>query len=240
MLRISLERMCRRPSLLLLLVIAGCADPNTRSELPKSASPVETDRPLWYERFRRLDVTGDGITDSLSLTAFGAHHDSLSIVLTFVSKGREVFRQEWGSSYELIDPPFPDSSPSSVVESFLRARFDTVLARIAVHPFDASSLEKPWTETEPACEEDIRSCIAWTLRDATVKVDWVTVHRDSIGVALQRLDQMPFDTAEVLAIAEDMRQHTRSQVHLSFGYESMMVVAWSNRAQRFFTLFECC
>ena len=226
---------------ILLVVIAGCSERDaqvTPAALPDSAAVGAV---AWYERSRLLDVTGDGVADTLSLRAVGTRADSLAIALTFVSKGREVFRQEWGSSYELVDPPFPDSSPPTVVESFLRARLDSVLARIRVRPFDPSSLEKPWTRTEPECAEaDMRSCIAWQLRDRNAGIAWDTVHRDSIEVALQRLHRTPYDTAEVLAIAEDMRRNTRTEVFLSYGYETAMVVAWSERAQRFYTLSACC
>lgn len=228
-----------RRLVILAVVVAGCSERDAQVTPAAIRDSAAADAVAWYERSRLLDVTGDGVADTLSLRAIGTRTDSLAIALTFVSKGREVFRQEWGSSYELVDPPFPDSSSPAVVESFLRARLDTVLARIRVRPFDASSLEKPWTQTEPECAEaDIRSCIAWEVR--TAGIAWDRVHRDSVGVVLQRLYQAPYDTAEVLAIAEDLRRNTRTEVFLTYGYETAMVVAWSDRARRFVTLSACC
>ncbi len=228
---------------LVVLSAASCRDGDSAETVPapRAAQPAA---PVWHESSRVLDVTGDGIADTLSLRASGTVPESLAVALTFTANGREVFRQAWGSDYELVDPPFPRNTPREVVERFLRARFDTVLARIRLSPLRASSLDSAWTTVgDQHCQvgdEDIRNCIAWDLRWSAARIGWDSIHRDSISAVYERIGRAPFDTVRVLAIAEDMRRNTPNEVHLAYGYETGMTVAWSQLAQRFFSLASCC
>ena len=241
------KRLRRTANRVCLCAIAGISLLSCREKssqvIGSDAQTAQPASPVWHEGSRVLDVTGDGVGDTVSVRAYGTVPESLAVALTFTANGREVFRQVWGSDYELIDPPFPRPATREVVERFLHARFDSVIAGISVGALDASSLDSAWTtvSAQPChLDEDIRNCIAWELRENASGVDWDRIHRDSIGAVMDRIGRAPFDTARVLAIADDIRRNTPHVVDLSYGYETGMTVAWSRLAQRFFVLSSCC
>ena len=121
-----------------LSALTGCP----RSESPAadtttSAAGDSTARvasAAWYERTRTLDLTGDGIADSIRLEARGVRTDSLRIALRLLVDGAEAHREEWGSSYELA---LVDSAirTGPQADSVLRARLDSVLGSVRVQRF---------------------------------------------------------------------------------------------------------
>jgi hypothetical protein len=92
--------------------------------------------PLWYERARALDLTGDGRPDRVRLTAAGTNPDSLNVTLFLIIDGEEKHRERWGSSYELA---LVDSVARlrPRVDTVLRAQLDSVLASVVVERLDA-------------------------------------------------------------------------------------------------------
>lgn len=85
----------------------------------------------WYAKSRTIDLTGDGVADSVRLEARGDQVDSLSIALRLIVGGEEKHREEWGSSYELamVDSAVRRSRGSDAI---LRAKLDSVLASVEV------------------------------------------------------------------------------------------------------------
>jgi hypothetical protein len=125
-------------------VIVGCSTgepdrPSERNVTPSapadSAAPAG---PLWYQRARSIDLTGDGQSDSARLEAVGVRADSLRITLALIVGGAVKHQERWGSSYELA---LTDSSlRGPAVDTLLRAKLDSVLSSIRVQPFDASGV----------------------------------------------------------------------------------------------------
>jgi len=109
----------------------GCSAPSARDAEPAAAAPDP-----WYRRATALDLTGDDQADSVLLEAYGTRVDSLQIVLHLLVDRQEKHREEWGSSYELalVDSAVRGGPQPAAV---LRARLDSVLARVKVDRLDA-------------------------------------------------------------------------------------------------------
>jgi hypothetical protein len=118
----------------------GCTSSESVPERDSVSAPAGTDAAVatapWYAGSRTLDLTGDGVADSVRLDARGERPDSLRITLRLLVEGREAHREEWGSSYELA---LVDSAivRSSRVDSVLRVKLDSVLASVKLHALDA-------------------------------------------------------------------------------------------------------
>ena len=114
----------------------GCPAPPQFADADAAGGPPDP----WYRRSTALDLTGDGQLDSVRLEAHGARPDSLQVALVLLVEGEEKYREEWGSSYEL-------ALVDSVVltrprlDEFMRARLDTVLARVEVERLDSPSVQ---------------------------------------------------------------------------------------------------
>jgi hypothetical protein len=123
-------------STLVFALISACSSPEASDGADDSTSvPDEVvsgdARPLWYERTRPLDLTGDGRPDSVRLVALGARPDSLQLTLSFVVGGQEKLREHWHSSYEMA---LWDSA--SRTEARLRSRLDSLLDGVRVRRMD--------------------------------------------------------------------------------------------------------
>ena len=123
-----------------LVVGPGCSSSERGAVDTTASAPADSPASVvaapWYDRARTLDVTGDGIADSVWLEARGADVDSLRISLRLLVDGQEKHREEWGSSYELA---LVDSATRRApgVDAILRAKLDSVLGSVAVQALDA-------------------------------------------------------------------------------------------------------
>lgn len=123
--------------------VLGCApsegtDKREVETTPASAA-ISPPKP-WYRAGRALDLTGDGLVDSVRLEARGTTPDSLEIALSFIVGAEEKHRERWGSSYELalLDSA---SRASTRVDPILRAQLDSVLASVVVQRLDAPGVQ---------------------------------------------------------------------------------------------------
>src|SRR5690606_5501031 len=121
-----------------ILATACTADPEAPPRPAASGPPTpvaaSADSTVWLTRDRILDFTGDGIADTVRLTAVGNLVDSLRISLTFLSGEVERWSTEWGSEYELVIPAAPVEEAARA--EHLRKRLDRTMASIQVEPFN--------------------------------------------------------------------------------------------------------
>ena len=110
-------------------------DATASSRQPAETASVATP---WYHRTVARDLNGDSRLDSAILAAVGPRSDSLAVSLTLFVDGQEAYKEEWDSSYELVDvadslrvPPRRDD--------YIRERLDAALARIRTGPLDTAS-----------------------------------------------------------------------------------------------------
>jgi hypothetical protein len=206
--------------------------------------------PVWYRAQVARDLTGDGRPDTLLLEARGTRPDSLHVVFRIRVEGREVYRLAWSNEEEFGDFPLPQEARARA-DSMARVAkrgLDAFLSPDRFAPLDSSQAKDPWeTGDGHACQGDPRDCIAWHLRFEAQIRRRLAAGRDSLphpGLAyrafVDSIEAAPFDTARVQAIWTDMRLHTPYTLTMSYGYESTVVIAWSQLAKRFFVLSACC
>ena len=148
-------------SLRVLVVITALGCPaNERTDEPAQRAtrePATAGVPSapWYQDARVLDLTGDGLVDTVRLEATGVRPDSLGITLSLVVEGEERHREQWGSSYELA---LLDSAARvrPRIDTLLRARLDSVLASVVVQRLDATGVHLMAEDTATLARLDPR------------------------------------------------------------------------------------
>lgn len=185
----------------------------------------------WYDRSRVLDVTGDGVPDTIRLVARGPRSDSLVMTLIVRTHGDSIVLAGWESDYDFIDPPDEMRMPGPARDSVLRDRYDRVLASAEMAPFEDSTLGAPWSPSAFAgdCEGNAHDCIMTQLQQEAHP-----------GVRYDSLRGLPFDTALGRRVVADLASRPLMALTFSYGYESTETVVWSPVARRFFTVFYCC
>jgi len=93
----------------------------------------------WFCGMRQVDLTGDDRADTIIVRATGRSSDSLQISLTIRVGGKEAWREDWASSYELVDPP--DFSGTAERDEYLRRRLRGTLEDVKVRGFDRTGYE---------------------------------------------------------------------------------------------------
>ena len=114
---------------LLITLVSGAA----------SCAPAQGESAPWYRGARRLDLTGDGRSDSVVVLARGPRPDSLDVELTFFVAGRAAHTEAWRSDYELIDVE-PAVRERPQLDRYMRERLDRALLSIEVEPLDTASV----------------------------------------------------------------------------------------------------
>lgn len=131
------RRAARHLALLAAIAAAACGRASERAPAADTvaADTVAADTAPFYARTRALDLNADGRADSAVLVARGPRPDSLVVVLTLFVDGREAYREEWRSDYELVD--VADSvRVRPRLDAYVRERFDETLAGIELAPLD--------------------------------------------------------------------------------------------------------
>lgn len=119
-------------------LLAACPSPEPAPDSALAVAPpsVDTVPAPRYLRTRAMDLTGDGVADTVRLVATGVRPDSLQVELSLVVDGRVLHEERWGSGYELALVDSAQRAPGRA-EAALRARLDSVLARVRVDSIGA-------------------------------------------------------------------------------------------------------
>lgn len=228
----------------LCLLGAACAQEPVRetparpdagpSALPSPVAPSAPEAapwrsgPIWLLESRALDLTGDGVHDTIFVEARGSRTDSMHIVLGAVVRGDTSLMAFWDGNYELTDEGIDGDRTEPELQVLLRSRLTDVLRSVAVEPFGGASAIGDWRveDGEPDCIQSVESCVKGSIERAV---------RDSLLPS-----SAPFDTALARRALSDLRSPGRFEVVFSYGYESSERVVWSPVLRQFLTVFSCC
>ena len=217
-----------------ILVLVGCAPKGDATDSARGTTPVATDS-IGIAKERAEDLTGDGVSEKLSLTARGPKVDSLRVQLEIRSANDSLlYASAWDSHFyfQYLDR---GEMSDAAVDSTVRRRLDAVLADSAFR-----------TGASGSAADTIRASM---MRDA-IRYDIATNQlRTQHGLALGAdLPPTAHDSINVMAAAVP-----RSQIDALFrelqgkksftffaGGEVTYSIAWSDREQRFVTIFSCC
>ena len=131
----------QRAAIFLFCALAGCENQDTA--VRQETAPTDTaaasqgDEPFWFRQARALDLTGDGVADSVVVEARGQRSDSLRLGISFVVGGRPLFVQDWHSSYELANLDSLSQRPPRS-DQHMRTALANVLNGVRLAPLDTS------------------------------------------------------------------------------------------------------
>ncbi len=231
----SVRQSFARTALAALVLAAVACTPKTDAPDSTQANAGSAADSINIMKDRLEDLTGDGVNEKITLSARGARMDSLRVRLEIRSADDSLlYASSWNSRFyfQYVERA---SLSDSAADSTVRRHLDAVLADSAFRP----ALSSPASDTIQAT----------MMRDA-IRYDIATNQlRTQHGIALgAELPPAAHDSVNVLAAAVP-----RSQIDLLFqelqgkksftyfaGGEVTYSIAWSNREQRFVTIFSCC
>lgn len=222
----------------LTLVLGACVRPDaTPADSATGAVSSVSHETAADTRRRSIDLTGDGVPESLVVTAIGARPDSLQVRLEIRSKdGGLLYADSWSSRwYFTYDADFA-SVPDSARERRVREQLDRLLSDSA---FTAAGGAKRTDsgQRHTAMREAIQFDVA--------EHRWRTEHGVPRGAELpiaghEALNdyarRIPADSVERL-VSELWGMPT---FRYFAGGEVTYIVAWSGRLGRFVRIFACC
>jgi len=202
----------------------------------------------WHRVQRVIDMTGDGRSDTLTLTAFGTQPDTLNLELRIRSGGRVIFADHWLNSDEFIDYDSAMVKNRQALARDVRHKMDAFFDDGNFEPIRGdTTLRSDWhVETEPDCGMPL-DCVAFELRHEQATAARVArglpAEPDgpaAYGPFIDGIMRSPFDTALVRRIGAEWRGSRALSFTYTHGYETTKTIVWSAIARRFFTVFECC
>ena len=194
-----------------------------------------TSNPINIAKERAEDLTGDGAPEKISLTARGARMDTLRVHLEIRSPGDSVlYASSWDSHFYFQYVERAGLSDAAA-DSIVRRHLDAVLADTAFRTVETGTA----TDTIPAM----------MMRDA-IRYD-IATHRMRVAHGLQPGAELPraaHDSVNMLAAAvsradiDTLFRELRGRKSFTWfaGGEVTYSIAWSDREQRFVTVFSCC
>lgn len=222
----------------LTLVLAACARPDaTPADSATGAISSAFDETAAGTRRRAIDLTGDGVPESLVVNAAGDRPDSLQVRLEIRARdGELLYADSWSSRwYFNYDADFA-SVPDSARERRVREQLDRLLSDSA---YTAAARATRTDSVQRRGE----------MRDA-IRFD-VAEHRWRAGHGVPAGAELPIAGHEALneyarRIPADSVERLVDELwgmptfRYFAGGEVTLIVAWSGRLGRFVRIFACC
>jgi hypothetical protein len=176
-----------------------------------------------YSDHEEIDLTGDGVAESVRVAAIGPAYQDLKVVLVVTdSTGAVLLRDQWNSaSYFQYEPL--EGKADSTIQRIVRGHFEDVLGGSAFST-------KEMVDTE-AIEWDLRAT-QWREEHHWPPFERLprSAYRD-IGVPIE-------DSSEAVRLADELRG--KRSIRYYAGGEAFQTYTWSDSLHRFVLVFSCC
>ena len=216
------------------VLLAACAPKADAPDSANGGAPPVSDA-INITKERSEDLTGDGVNEKLSLSARGSQMDSLRVRLEIRSADDSLlYASEWSSRFYFQYLERAGMSDAAA-DSTVRRHLDAVLVDSAFR-----------TGVPGSAADTMRSAM---MRDA-IRYDiatneWRTQHSLALGA---EIPPAAHDSINIAAAAvpksqiDALFQELQGKKSFTFfaGGEVTYSIAWSDREQRFVTIFSCC
>lgn len=230
---VYVRKACGAMVLASLALIAACTQRDAGADAVRDSASVPDSINIAKERSE--DLTGDGTAEKITLTARGSRMDSLRVQLRISSPGDSVLYESSWDSHFYFQYVERAGLTDAAADSIVRRHLDAVLADTAFRTVATGT----GTDTIPAM----------MMRDA-IRYD-IATHRLRVARGLRPGTELPraaHDSVNVLAAAvsradiDTLFRELRGRKSFTYfaGGEVTYSIAWSDREQRFVTVFSCC
>jgi len=196
-----------------------------------------TQEVLSHKVERAVDLTGDGIPDTIRIQASGPTADGLDIELTINSLGREVYRDEWESGMFFVVLDYIPEGQQRRVPTMDDAR--RILNRIVYDPYAVERLDE-WQRTPYV--SPTRNIAFHVTYDSLITA-WLHANVDTNRVRRRADSEARYlsqDTTIAAPYWQDMIANTEYVFTYSAHIEYRITVAWCQIAGRFLVIDRCC
>jgi hypothetical protein len=228
-----------------LLAVAACDRPDADGAGERSADSRETTQPSadWpaaggsvdLRRERRIDLTGDGREEMVTVTARGARYDSLEIALAVIGAQRDtLWLERWPSLLYFKYQPIEELDDSAVVR-IVRSHVDSLIADDRFTTAGPPPRLSQGTGALDMSREAVRYHLA--------ELDWrgmadLTPADELPPEAHHRIDAQRVAPERVTVVIDELRP--RPSFWYFAGGEATYAIAWSEREHAFVRIFACC
>ena len=230
-----------------LVAIAACSsrDGGTAGrDSGRAAVDSSSGDSLRVSHARSEDLTGDGRAERLTLDARGPRMDSLDVVLEIRSPADSVlYRSTWNSRYyfQYVErSSMSDADADTLIRGHLaRVLTDTSFGTVGGGGFIAAGSKRAPADTSgrEMMRDAIRFDIAiaeWRRANGTGSWDGLPPGAHTAVNTLAKA----VPAARIESLAEELQG--RRALRFFAGGEVTYAIAWSDREQRFVTIFSCC
>ena len=217
-----------------VLLLAACTP---KADAPDSASAAAAPAadPINIVKERSEDLSGDGVNEKITLSARGSQMDSLRVRLEIRSADDSLlYASSWGSRFyfQYVDRA---GMSDAAADSTVRRHLDAVLADSAFR------MGVPGSAADTMRTAMMRDAIRYDIATN----GWRTQHGLALGA---EIPPTAHDSINIVAAAvpksqiDALFQELKGKKSFTFfaGGEVTYSIAWSDREQRFVTIFSCC
>ncbi len=210
--------------------------------------PTQLSFSFQYHDSTEVDLTGDGVPETLRLTASGPRPLGLAVSFSIRSDGREIYQMSWGSGgYFKYEPELVMSEPGdSVLYAHVRDQLGPFFDESAFMTVPRSALNADYSRgpfDPPDMDNDPVKLISGQLlmpflQDSlsAAGVDSTAVFRQAIEIAYWSGRVHP----EAQGIWDLMTAEELLTFRFNAGGEANQRIAWSRISGRFFNVWACC